>query len=65
MDWWHATSTAFNEMVPDFAERFPNAMWLFSQQSDQPASDGDSSYVEQQAMANLRAGLSILLAGVR
>ena len=62
-DSWQATSGALDK-VPDFADRFPNAVWLLSQQTDLPTSDYGSTYVEQQSMANLRAGLGILLAGV-
>ena len=61
-DWWRTTSAALDENVPDFADRFPNTTWLFSQQPDLPASD--AGYVEQQSMVNLRTGLGILLDGV-
>jgi AcrR family transcriptional regulator len=60
-DWWRTTSTALDESVPDFADRFPNTTWLFYNQSDLPASGG--GYVEQQSMVNLRTGLGILLDG--
>ena len=63
-DWWETTTAALNERVPDFADRFPNAVWLLSQQDDLPASGEGSSYVERQSMANLRTGLSMLLDGV-
>ena len=61
-EWWRTTSASFDENVPDFADRFPNTTWLFSDQPDLPGSDG--GYVEQQSMVNLRSGLGILLDGV-
>ncbi|MGH8944167.1 MAG: TetR/AcrR family transcriptional regulator [Acidimicrobiia bacterium] len=60
-EWWRTTSAALDDSVPNFADRFPNTMWLLSQQSHLPTAD--DGYVEQQSMVNLRTGLGILLDG--
>ncbi len=62
-DWWRTTSAGLDENVQDFGDRFPNTIWLLSQQSDLPGSDDGSSYVERQSLVNLRSGLGILLDG--
>jgi AcrR family transcriptional regulator len=62
-EWWQASSTALDEVVPDFADRFPHSVWLLSQ-AEPPSADDDSSYVERQSMINLKAGLGVLLDGV-
>ncbi|MDF2728499.1 MAG: putative transcriptional regulator, TetR family [Acidimicrobiia bacterium] len=62
-DWWRTTSAALDDSVPDFADRFPNTIWLLSQQSHLPTADDGSSYVEQQSMVNFQTGLSMLLDG--
>lgn len=62
-EWWQAASTALSEVVPDFADRFPNTMWLHQPSDDKTVLEGDS-YVESRAMTNLRGGLEMLLDGV-
>lgn len=63
-EWWHSSSTALSEVVPDFAEQFPNTIWLLSQSAQPPTIGDGPGYVEWQAMANLRAGIGILLDGM-
>ena len=43
-DWWRTTSAALDESVPDFADRFPNTIWLLSQQSHLPTADDGSMW---------------------
>lgn len=60
-EWWHRSSNALGAVVPDFAERFPNTVWLLSDPADVTS---DASFVDREAMANLRVGLDVLLDGV-
>jgi hypothetical protein len=62
-EWWQRSSRALTKVVPDFADRFPETMWLFSQPDEVTTTDG-GDYVDRQARANLRTGLGVLLGGV-
>lgn len=61
-EWWRASSDALGAVVPDFADRYPNTMWLLAHPVD--AAAPSRGYVEHHALANLRAGLDVLLDGL-
>jgi AcrR family transcriptional regulator len=61
-EWWEEVSEAVSVVVPDFAERFPNTLWLFSAQDAGEEQPG--SYVDRHSRENLRVGLELLLDGL-
>lgn len=60
-DWWTARWTALAELAPDFAERFPNMVWI-EQSASPPAAS--RSYLETQVDATFATALAVLLDGV-
>jgi len=61
-EWWRSSSDALGMVVPDFADRYPNTMWLLSHPVD--AAVSSQGYVEHHSEANLRVGLGVLLDGL-
>lgn len=62
-EWWYARSAAFEEVVPDFTDRFPVLSWMESERAFQMA-DETAPYLEQEAREAFTAGLAALLDGV-
>lgn len=62
-DWWTARSAAFEEVVPDFAERFPTVVRLAREAATAPP-DPEGPYLEREATETFDAGLSVLLDGI-
>jgi hypothetical protein len=63
-EWWFSRSGVFEEVAPDFAERFPLSAWLGTEEP--PAVEGDECvpYLERDAVGNFVTGLEVLLDGV-
>ncbi|MFF7177368.1 TetR/AcrR family transcriptional regulator C-terminal domain-containing protein [Streptomyces sp. NPDC008121] len=62
-DWWAARSAAFEEVVPDFAARFPTVVRLAAEAVANPP-DPERPYLEREATETFDAGLAILLDGI-
>ncbi|MET9503379.1 TetR/AcrR family transcriptional regulator [Streptomyces sp. NPDC006622] len=62
-DWWAARSAAFEEVVPDFAERFPTIVRLAREAATAPP-DPQQPYLEREATETFDAGLAVLLDGI-
>ncbi|GAB3479189.1 TetR/AcrR family transcriptional regulator C-terminal domain-containing protein [Amycolatopsis cihanbeyliensis] len=62
-EWWFSRTGTLQEIVPDFASRFPMLVWLESQEHT-PRRDSAMSYLEGQAAETFEAGLGVLLDGV-
>jgi AcrR family transcriptional regulator len=62
-DWWAGRAAVLAELVPDFAERFPQSTWLGSGGVRRPADDS-TPHLEREARAALAVGLAVLLDGV-
>jgi hypothetical protein len=54
-EWWISRAGELSSLVPDFAERFPMAVWI---ESDRSTAPGDA------ARENFLAGLDIVLDGI-
>ncbi|MFD0202843.1 MULTISPECIES: TetR/AcrR family transcriptional regulator [Saccharothrix] len=63
-EWWFSRSEVFEEVAPDFAERFPLSAELGEEEP--PPVEGDESvpYLERDAVLNFVTGLEVLLDGV-
>ncbi len=63
-EWWLARSGVFEEVAPDFAERFPLSAWLGAEEP--PVVEGEECvpYLEWDAVRNFGTGLEVLLDGV-
>jgi AcrR family transcriptional regulator len=62
-EWWAGRAAVLAELVPDFADRFPQSTWLGSAGVRHPADD-PTPYLEREARAALAVGLAVLLDGV-
>lgn len=62
-DWWTARSAVFEEVVPDFAERFPMVVRL-AEEAVVPPADPELPYLEREATETFDAGLAVLLDGI-
>lgn len=63
--WWSDRAAALDEVVPDFAQRFPLSTWLASEPiTDSTPTDDSTPYLERVANHALATGLSILLDGI-
>ncbi|MEU7898683.1 TetR/AcrR family transcriptional regulator [Nonomuraea sp. NPDC049152] len=64
-EWWQARSALLQEIAPDFADRFPMALWLES--AGEPSRDLESGepYLERAARQAFRSGLTLLLDGIK
>ncbi|WP_282692460.1 TetR/AcrR family transcriptional regulator C-terminal domain-containing protein [Streptomyces sp. CC208A] len=62
-DWWAARSAAFEEVVPDFAARFPAVVRLSTEAAAAPP-DPEGPYLEREATETFDAGLAVLLDGI-
>ncbi|MEU2912244.1 TetR/AcrR family transcriptional regulator [Streptomyces massasporeus] len=62
-DWWAARSAAFEEVVPDFAERFPTVVRLAEEAATAPP-EPELPYLEREATETFDAGLAVLLDGI-
>ncbi|MFF2149178.1 TetR/AcrR family transcriptional regulator [Kitasatospora sp. NPDC058190] len=67
-DWWTARSAAFEELVPDFAERFPMVVRMAREagahETGPHATDQERPFLEQEATETFDAGLAVLLDGI-
>jgi Tetracyclin repressor-like, C-terminal domain len=61
-EWWYARSALLEEVAPDFAERYPTAVWAHS--ASPPETDDDTPYLEQEAKENFEVGLAVFLDGI-
>ena len=63
-EWWFSRSGVFEEVAPDFAERFPLSAWLGSEEP--PVVEGEECvpYLERDAVRTFASGLEVLLDGV-
>ncbi|MEU4443688.1 TetR/AcrR family transcriptional regulator [Actinosynnema sp. NPDC050801] len=63
-EWWFARVGVFEEVAPDFAERFPLSAVIGAEEP--PAVEGDECvpYLERDAVRNFVTGLDVLLDGV-
>jgi AcrR family transcriptional regulator len=62
-EWWSARAGQMEEVAPDFAERFPMAVWIESD-SATPPEDASTPYLELDAQDNFDVGLGVLLDGI-
>ncbi len=62
-DWWTARSAVLEELVPDFAKRFPTVMRL-AKEAGTPPPEPERPYLEREATETFDAGLAILLDGI-
>ncbi|MEV2271706.1 TetR/AcrR family transcriptional regulator [Nonomuraea africana] len=60
-EWWTARSSLLLEVAPDFAERFPMALWLESEPISPVAGE---PYLEAAARQAFQSGLAVLLDGI-
>ncbi|CAM3796037.1 TetR/AcrR family transcriptional regulator [Kibdelosporangium persicum] len=63
-EWWYARSAALQEVVPDLAERFPSVIRVESEGATPSDEDDDTPYLEREATATFKAGLTVLLDGI-
>ncbi|ROQ66442.1 TetR family transcriptional regulator [Streptomyces sp. 840.1] len=64
-EWWYARSAALGELVPDFADRYPELSRMERESAPpQPAADDAVPYPEREAREMFDAGLGVLLDGV-
>lgn len=65
-DWWQARSGMLEEVVPDFAERFPLLVRLETEGAAPAAPDADDSvpYLEREARVTFEVGLTVVLDGI-
>jgi hypothetical protein len=63
-EWWFSRVGVFEEVAPDFAERFPLSAVIGAEEP--PAVEGDECvpYLERDAVRNFVTGLDVLLDGV-
>jgi len=62
-EWWLARSAQLEELVPDFAERFPT-LALMTEADAFSNENEDEPYLEQEARETFRFGLNALIDGV-
>ncbi|MEN3264875.1 TetR/AcrR family transcriptional regulator C-terminal domain-containing protein [Pseudonocardia sp.] len=62
-EWWAGRAAQLAEVVPDFAERFPQTMWLAGAGAARTG-DGQTPYLEHEAREALAVGLAVLLDGL-
>ncbi|MEU4767542.1 TetR/AcrR family transcriptional regulator [Actinosynnema sp. NPDC023794] len=63
-EWWFSRSGVFEEVAPDFAERFPLSAWLGAEEPPAVEGEEDVPYLERDAVGNFVTGLEVLLDGV-
>lgn len=64
-EWWYARSAALVELVPDFADRYPELSRMERESAPpQPAGDDGVPYPEREARETFEAGLGVLLDGI-
>jgi AcrR family transcriptional regulator len=61
--WWSSRAAALRQVAPDFAQRFPESVWLASAGAAQRHDDA-TPYLEHEAMEAFTAGLTVLLDGI-
>lgn len=62
-EWWSRRSAALNQVVADFAERFPLSTWLAGERSTDTTDDA-TPHLERAANQALATGLTVLLDGI-
>ena len=63
-EWWFSRSEVFEEVAPDFAERFPLSAWLGAEEPPEVEGAEDVPYLERDAVRSFAVGLEVLLDGV-
>lgn len=64
-EWWYARSAALIELVPDFADRYPELSRMERESArPEPAGDDAVPYPEREARETFTAGLDVLLDGI-
>jgi AcrR family transcriptional regulator len=61
--WWSQRAAALNEIVPDFAQRYPMSTWLASEPTT-VTTDAATPYLEHETTQALSTGLAVLLDGI-
>jgi AcrR family transcriptional regulator len=62
-EWWHARSSLLEEVAPGFAERFPQVVWVESDDAATHSTSGET-YLENKARPVFAAGLDVVLDGI-
>ncbi|MFJ4854706.1 TetR/AcrR family transcriptional regulator [Streptomyces sp. NPDC088730] len=64
-EWWYARSAALMELVPDFADRYPELSRMEREPArPEPGGDDAVPYPEREARETFTAGLDVLLDGI-
>ncbi|TQM77998.1 TetR family transcriptional regulator [Saccharothrix saharensis] len=63
-EWWFSRAGVFEEVAPDFAERFPLSAWVGAEEPPPVEGDECVPYLERDAVRNFVTGLEVLLDGV-
>lgn len=63
-EWWFSRSAVFEEVAPDFAQRFPLAAWVGGEEPPPVPGDECAAYLERDAVRNFTTGLEVLLDGI-
>jgi hypothetical protein len=61
--WWSSRAAALRQVVPDFAQRFPDFAWLAGAGAAHRQDDA-TPYLEREAMEAFTVGLTVLLDGI-
>ena len=62
--WWSSRAGALRQVAPDFAQRFPDSVWLAGA-GPTHRRDDPTPYLEREAMAAFTDGLTVLLDGIQ
>jgi AcrR family transcriptional regulator len=62
--WWSSRAVALRQVAPDFAQRFPDSVWLAGAGTTHRRDD-PTPYLEREAMAAFADGLTVLLDGIQ
>jgi AcrR family transcriptional regulator len=61
--WWSGRAAALQQVAPDFAQRFPDSVWL-ADAGTIHRRDDSTPYLEREAMEAFTIGLTVLLDGI-
>ena len=62
--WWSSRAGALRQVAPDFAQRFPDSVWLAGAGTTHRRND-PTPYLEREAKAAFTDGLTVLLDGIQ
>ncbi|WP_067464666.1 TetR/AcrR family transcriptional regulator C-terminal domain-containing protein [Actinomadura macra] len=63
-EWWYSRTGVLQNLVPDFADRFPTTVWLDTEGPPPEAADETVPYLEQAAREAFDGGLALVLDGI-